>query len=599
MENMSDMELIIASNRGPFSFSEDFLNKTEKALKDDQQLPEINLGQGGLVQAMSGLLKKNGTIPTWISASMGNKDSEVGKGYFSELFEKINKRGYSTESFPFIEVKENIDKDEPGKIHFVFKDYDFFIRNVSIEKKPMKRYYDNFCNGPIWNLMHQTKFGLFKEYRKGKKLIKSKYGFPNIDIDDNDGLHYTAINLSFADNLLDECKINKNLLENGKEIVIWLQDYHLLRASEMFKDVLRKDDNLSNEERNRIHIGQFIHTPFFDIDAINNVLIYDKIKKMNDYRNENKTIEETLKKLTRGMLGNDFIGFHTKEYVENFVKAIERFFPATIKDEGGGFYKVLLKNQKAITRVGHYPIGLDINNVLEEVKPEKKLDYKIDGTNLSELISKFKKEGKIIFGGMERDDYTKGLPERVQIYGNVYRQLKSIGKDSRLIQVTSPSRLGNEDYREHADNLKKDINRINRNNKNSIIHYDEGVPQPQNYRFMKEVDIMLVTPLSDGFNLVALEYILSQSFKNKEERGLLVLGNCGAAYVLKNKDFSRKDGFVHINPRSTRTASNKIIDAIENNYKISDKVIDYVKEKFAVKKWAQNNINSILESKNY
>ena len=86
---MSD--LVIVSNRGPFSFSEDFLTQAEECLKSGTRPKAPKFGDGGLVTAMAGLLKADKWNPTWIGASMGDRDIDVARGHYTELFRRMGK----------------------------------------------------------------------------------------------------------------------------------------------------------------------------------------------------------------------------------------------------------------------------------------------------------------------------------------------------------------------------------------------------------------------------------------------------------------------------------------------------------------------------
>jgi trehalose 6-phosphate synthase len=127
-----------------------------------------------------------------------------------------------------------------------------------------------------------------------------------------------------------------------------------------------------------------------------------------------------------------------------------------------------------------------------------------------------------------------------------------------------------------------------------IVHIDQGIPVPQNYRFMKEIDVMLVTPLEDGMNLVAFEYILSQKYKNPSERGFLVLSTSGASRVLKEKGFGQEDGIVYVNPMRAKEAGVKTVDALMRQVRLSEKVINYVEQERRVDDWAEKNVDAIL-----
>jgi trehalose 6-phosphate synthase len=161
--------------------------------------------------------------------------------------------------------------------------------------------------------------------------------------------------------------------------------------------------------------------------------------------------------------------------------------------------------------------------------------------------------------------------------------------------VTSPSRSENPDYQKLETFLEKRVTRINKKvGDNSIFHIDEGISAPQNYRFMKEIDVMLVTPLEDGMNLVAFEYILSQKYKRPERRGILALSTSGASRVLRQKGFGAEDGIIYINPMRVKDAGQKIVQALMQERHLSERVIKYVETERRVDDWAQDNMEAIL-----
>jgi trehalose 6-phosphate synthase len=206
--------------------------------------------------------------------------------------------------------------------------------------------------------------------------------------------------------------------------------------------------------------------------------------------------------------------------------------------------------------------------------------------------------GTYVFGGLERCDYTKGLMERGAIFEHALGKLRATGKDARFYQVTAPSRMDNPDYQRLNDTLAEEISRVNKNLQGEpLVHLNQGIPPPQNYRFMKEVEVMLVTPLEDGMNLVAFEYILSQKYKKAEERGMLALSTSGASRVLKERGFGENDGVIFVDPVKPKAAADKIVRALDRGKRLSEAIIRYVEEERRVDDWAEKNIDAILQSR--
>jgi trehalose 6-phosphate synthase len=168
-------------------------------------------------------------------------------------------------------------------------------------------------------------------------------------------------------------------------------------------------------------------------------------------------------------------------------------------------------------------------------------------------------------------------------------------KDARFYQVTAPSRSESPDYQKLNAFLEERVTKVNQKFKDGpIIHIDQGITAPQNYKFMKEIDVMLVTPLEDGMNLVAFEYILSQKYRRSEERGILILSTSGASRVLKQEGFGEEDGIVYINPMRAKSAGEDVVQALLQGRRISERVINYVETERRVEDWADRNIEAIL-----
>jgi len=571
-------DLVIVSNRGPFSFSEGFFEEAKACLKTGVRPKDLSFGEGGLVQAMAGLLKPGNWRTTWLGASMGDRDIDVARGHYTGLFRKMVKRGYAPEDFPRIEI------DSDDRMHFRYKEYDFYMRFVFFDTKHMHSYYNKFANGFLWPLMHLTSAPLF--YTKAK-------AFPRPHFEKNDFVQYISSGVTFANVIIDEIRKSKEFREQKRDIVIWNQDYHLMRIAEVCKALLLHEE-FSEEEMRRIHVGQFLHTPFFDIHEIQSLIRADKRRRVKGriYDPFPESIETALQKLTWGMLANDFIGFHTKEYCDNYLEALEEWFPVDIR-VAEKLYEIT--HQDHVTTVGAFPIGLDVEKILTEVSRDKILECEVKGESLYGRIVKDKEMGRYVFGGLERCDYTKGLLERLNIAQYAFQKLKSFGKDARFYQVTAPSRLENPDYQNLYNFLNQEVTKVNRKlGMEQVIHIDEGVSSPQNYRFMKEVDVMFVTPLEDGMNLVAFEYILSQKYKHPGQRGILVLGKSGASRVLRDEGFGEMDGIIYVNAMKPKDAGERTAEALRSGRHLSEKMIRYVERERRVDTWAERNIQAIL-----
>jgi trehalose-6-phosphate synthase len=578
-------DLAIVSNRGPFAFSQRFIHEAEESLRRRTPPVPPRFGEGGLVQAMAGLLKSDRWRPIWIGASMGDKDIDVAYGHHNELFQEMHKRGYAPDRFPQIVMEPN------KRIRFRYREYDFYMRIVFFDTEHMHSYYTTFSNGFLWPLMHLTSSPLL--YKTKEKV------FPRPIFRKNDYLQYTSSGVTFAHTVFDETKKSRALWDKGDQFIVWNQDYHLMQVAECYKALVAME-GLTREECERIRVGQFMHIPFFNIHEIQGLLREDKRRRIRGDRFDPfpESIETVLKKLTWGMLANDFVGFHHKEYCDNYLEALQEWFPkyhVTIRQRAQ-FYEVSYPN--GVTTLGVFPIGLDVGKILEAIREDQPLVHRHGAEDLQEMMRNDRRSGRYIFGGLERCDYTKGLIARLGIFASALTRLRH-GKrkklDARLYQVTAPSRSDNPDYRNLESLVGEQVRLKNeelRTDIEPIVHLDQGIPPPENYRFMREVDVMLVTPLEDGMNLVAFEYVLSQ--KHRSNRGFLVLGRCGAARVLRGSGFKEEDGVVYVDPLKEESAGARIVECLRRGVEISERLIDYVEQECRVDDWAQKNIEAIV-----
>ncbi|HKI49308.1 MAG TPA: trehalose-6-phosphate synthase [Desulfobacteria bacterium] len=569
--------LYIVSNRVPFSFSKGYLEAAETALRKSEPPPPSSFGQGGLVKAMSGLLKGDDWNTTWVGASMGDRDIEVTRGHYHELFRRMGDKGYTPDAFPLIEI------DSEDRMHFRFQDYDFYMRFVFFDTYHMHSYYSKFANGFLWPLLHLT---------QPEPFYKKTRVFPRPTFEKSDVIQYTSSGVSFANTVVDEI-LKKS---NSSDVVIWNQDYHLMQIGEVYRPLL-KEAGIHRAEEGRLHIGHFMHTPFFNIHEIQTLIREDKRKQLrfqiNDFDRE--TMETVLQKLTWGMLANDFIGFHAKEYCDNYLEALQEWFPVKIRVNGQHYE---IRRPYDVTTVGAIPIGLDVDAILAQVTEEKRLSHSYGGIDLYEWIERDRKADLRIVGGLERCDYTKGLPQRLEIFKEMQKRSSDREKKFRLYQVTAPSRSENPDYQNLNKLLAEQVRAVNRAlGGEFVIHLDQGISAPQNYRFMRQMDVMMVTPLEDGMNLVAFEYILSQKYRSPEKRGLLLLSTSGASRVLRERGFKEVDGVVYVNALKAKTAAQNVLAALSKGVGISDQLIRYVEQEHRVEDWARQNIDAILHSR--
>ena len=280
---------------------------------------------------------------------------------------------------------------------------------------------------------------------------------------------------------------------SSDEDFIWVHDYHLMSvAAEMRR--------LGSSAR----IGFFLHIPFPSPD------IYLKLP----WRMA----------LIEALLHYDLIGFQTARDRRNFLQCVRALVKGA-RIEGRG-QVIELKTGGRTVRVGHFPISIDFNGFMKQAAaPETAARVK----ELRALLPKRK-----LLLGIDRLDYTKGIPLRLQAFHNVLKRYPELRERVSLIQVVVPSREDIAQYRDLRTEIEQLVGKIN----GDFVDPGGWVPVWYVYRslsrldllaYYRAADIALVTPLKDGMNLVAKEYCACSI----EEDCVLVLSEfAGAAAQL-------------------------------------------------------------------
>ncbi|MFQ6112023.1 MAG: trehalose-6-phosphate synthase, partial [Nitrospinota bacterium] len=223
-----------------------------------------------------------------------------------------------------------------------------------------------------------------------------------------------------------------------------------------------------------------------------------------------------------GMLHSDLIGFHVTPYAQNFLNCVEGLF-SEVEAEADG---ELLRVQGREVRLGAFPISIDFTRFEEAAGSRAVLAR-------SRRLRRNLGERRLLLG-VDRLDYTKGIRERLLAVEKFLEKYPEFRRRFVFVQVTVPSRARVKEYGEMKREIDEIVGRINGQftEEGSIpIHYFyRSLPFAQLVAYYLTADAALVTPLKDGMNLVAKEYVACQV----QNRGVLVLSEfTGAALELK------------------------------------------------------------------
>lgn len=264
---------------------------------------------------------------------------------------------------------------------------------------------------------------------------------------------------------------------------IWVHDYQLMMLPKVVRELLPSAS-----------IGFFLHIPFPSFE------IYRLLPQR--------------KELLEGLLGADLIGFHIYDYARHFLSSCLRLL-------GVNHQQGVLEYQGRTIKTDAYPIGIDyqkFRSALNDSKTKK---------SMSSLEQSYKNTKLIL--SVDRLDYSKGIPDRLEAFRALLEKYPDWREKVKLVMVAVPSRTEVKSYQELRDTIEQSVSRIN--GEYGTVDWTPISYQFQNRPFNEVValyaaaDVALVTPIRDGMNLVAKEYIASKH----NRPGVLVLSEMTGA----------------------------------------------------------------------
>ncbi|KAJ5145877.1 uncharacterized protein N7515_000441 [Penicillium bovifimosum] len=325
-------------------------------------------------------------------------------------------------------------------------------------------------------------------------------------MDDNAWEAYQRVNEIFADEVSNKAK-------DGD--LIWVHDYHLF----LLPRLLRKRLQAQNK---RCPIGFSLHTPFTVDDFWRGVPVHDQ--------------------LLEGVLGSDIIGFHTDEYKKNFLGACDTLLDGTRVENDQIHY------DNRVVETGKFIVGIDYRKFADASGDHEVL------SRIKELETLYKDKQVII--GVDRMDYTKGLPEKLDGFRIFLEEHPDMANKVVLIQIAVPSREDVKEYQDLEAQVSKLVGQIS--GKHATPHHSPLLYIHRSVSFAELAalysisDACLLTSRRDGMNLVASEYVACQEAR----QGVLVLSEfTGAATFLK-------PGSLLFNPSNTHSLSDALYKAL-------------------------------------
>jgi trehalose 6-phosphate synthase len=294
---------------------------------------------------------------------------------------------------------------------------------------------------------------------------------------------YRRVNALFARKLLP-------LLQ--PDDVIWVHDYHLIPlASELRRAGVNQP------------IGFFLHVPFPGIQMLRVLPVY--------------------RELIRALCAYDVLGFHTPEDLRSFERAVT--------DEEIGGSPLADRRMRTAERILHadvFPIGIDVDGCQDLARQTQQTD------SVRRMVEHL--HGRHLIMGVDRLDYSKGLQERFRAFERLLENYPANRGSVSYIQIAPPTRSGVRAYDDIRHTLEQAGGMINGRFADidwvPIRYLNRAFDRPTLMGFFRATHVGLVTPLRDGMNLVAKEFVAAQ---DPEDPGVLVLSTlAGAAHELRD-----------------------------------------------------------------
>jgi len=295
---------------------------------------------------------------------------------------------------------------------------------------------------------------------------------------------YRQVNDKFAEVLAAHCR---------NEDYIWVHDYHLMTVSERLR-----------ERGIEGSFAFFLHTPFPPLD------IFLKLP----WRVQ----------VLRGLLNYSLIGLQTLRDRRNFLQCVENLVTDAAVEGDGEVVDIRLSGRNV--RVGVFPISIDFDDFAKRAK-HGQVEKRVK-------VIREDNPGRKIILGVDRLDYTKGIPYRLRGFQNALERFPDLHSKVSFVQVIVPSRENIPKYSELKTEIDQLVGEINGKYTQSgwvpVLYLFRSLNQTELLAYYRASEIALITPLKDGMNLVAKEYCASTI----DENGVLILSEfAGAAGQMK------------------------------------------------------------------
>jgi trehalose 6-phosphate synthase len=362
------------------------------------------------------------------------------------------------------------------------------LHPVPLSQDEIDDYYEGFSNDSIWPLYHDA-------------IRRSTFDAVQWDT-------YVEVNERFADTLVEVAP---------EDAIIWIHDYQLQLVPQLVR-----------QRRSDVLIGFFLHVPFPPWELFSRL----------PWRTE----------IIRGLLGADLLGFQRRMGASNFATIARELLGTDAKtDVDGQMHSVEFDGHR--TTFGVFPISIDVDE-FRSLAAER--DVRRRAASLRTRLG----DAEVLVLSVDRLDYTKGIGLRMRAFLSLLDEGALDPHHCVMIQVATPTREAVEHYQNERQEIERLVGEINGRHARiglPVLHYlYRNLPVRELVALYLAADVMVVTPMRDGMNLVAKEYVATR----RDGDGVLVLSEfAGAADELTDA--------VLVNPHDDHALRTAILSAVE------------------------------------
>ena len=421
---------------------------------------------------------------------------------------------------------EEIDVEIESKVDEAIKKAK--CEQVRLTQEDVDKYYLGFSNRVLWPLFHY--FLEFTEFDHYSWQV------------------YESVNRKFADVIIDQ-------VEEGD--MVWVHDYQLLLVPGMVK-----------EARPDITIGFFLHIPFPSYE------IFRTFPKR--------------KEILEGMLGADLLGFHTYDYERHFLSSVKRILRKDVN-----FSKITYGER--LIKVDSFPMGIDYDKFYNTAKEHQEQKEK-EKSELQRRLDTHLGTGddiKMVLS-IDRLDYTKGIPNRIRAFEYFLEKYPQFNEKIRLIMLAVPSRTSVPQYQRLKSETDELVGRINGKfstvSWTPIWYFYRTMPFDNLIDLYTSSDVAFITPVRDGMNLVAKEYVATRT----KQDGVLILSEMAGAANEMNEALL-------INPNNFEQMADSLKQALEMPLEEQTQRMKHLQKRLSrynVEKWGKEFMKALVETRN-